>query len=125
MAGLGRAFVREGVRWGYDGRLLVALAYAETEAGKYPPSQAKHNPFGWGADGGRVPGGVTFPSWEAAIKTVARGVRRGYIDRGQDTIATMADQWLGREDDLAQWIYNVRWVYRHLGGTHPIVKEGG
>jgi hypothetical protein len=123
MAGMGRYFMDQGRKQDFDGRLLVALAYAETEAGKYVPSQAKKNAYGWGAAGGKNPGGFKFASWEQNVKAVARGLREIYFDKGLDTIPEIASKWLGRNDPEALWTKNVTWVYEHLGGGYPIEQK--
>src|SRR3989304_5864444 len=73
------SIVRAGQRYGVDPRLLVAIAGAETSFATNPKAgqdiTTGHNAWGWGPH-------IAFPSWEASIDTVARGLRKGYLDQG-------------------------------------------
>jgi hypothetical protein len=115
LAGRGATFVREGRKNGVDPLLLVAIAGAETEFGTYGPSQKIRNPFGWGPH-------IQFPSWDAAIATVAKGLRKGYLDEGLKTISQIGAKWApagaanGPTNLNSNWAKNVGRFYTDLGG---------
>jgi hypothetical protein len=116
LVGLGRVFVREGRAAGVDPRLLVAIALQESRLGTAGSGRAARNAFGWGP-------AISFASWPAGIRAVAKGLRRGYLARGRDTIAAIAPVWApsGAPNDRAG--INVGWAaaiaarYAELGGN--------
>lgn len=114
LAGKGAVFVREARKNGLDPRLLVAIAGAESAFGKNIKS-GTYNPFGWGPH-------IPFKSWDQAISTVARGLRRGYLDEGLKTISQIGQKWapIGAGNDPtnlnSNWARNVGRFYAQLGG---------
>ncbi len=86
LVGLGAVFVREGERNGIDSRALVAIAMHESVLGTAGSGVDIHNAFGWGP-------AIRFPSWQANIATVARGLAQGYVARGRDTLAAIQPVW--------------------------------
>jgi hypothetical protein len=115
LVGLGAVFVREGERNGIDPRALVAIAMHESVLGTAGSGAAIHNAFGWGP-------AIPFPSWEANIATVARGLAKGYVARGRDTLAAIQPVWapLGAANDPtglnSAWTAAVGRYYADLGG---------
>lgn len=67
----------------FDWRLLPAIAGKESSFGQRMPWDKQngnsHNAWGWGVYGDKAP---TFPSWEEAIQTVAKGLRQEYYNKG-------------------------------------------
>ena len=61
-----------------DYRLIPAIAMKESGGGN-AVKEVSHNAWGW--ENGRT----IFPSWEAAIDTVARTLKTKYVDRGLTT----------------------------------------
>jgi hypothetical protein len=116
LVGLGRVFVREGRSAGVDPRLLVAIALQESRLGTAGSGPAARNAFGWGP-------AIRFASWPAGIRTVAHGLRRGYLARGRDTIAAIATAWAppGAPNDRAGinggWADAIAARYSELGGN--------
>ncbi len=115
MVGLGEAFVAEGLANGIDPRALVAIAMHESVLGTAGSGAGIHNAFGWGP-------AIAFPSWRANIATVARGLRRGYLARGRDTLAAIQPLWapVGAVNDPtglnSAWVDGVGRYYADLGG---------
>ena len=115
MIGMGDVFVREGEANGIDPRALAAIARAESSLGSDPGARARHNAFGWGPH-------QTFASWEDNIATVARGLRRGYLDDGLTTLAQIQGRYapLGVSNDPtnlnSNWLRNTTALYAELGG---------
>ena len=68
-------------QYNLDYRLLVAIAQQESNLGKKIPANS-YNAWGWGI---HSKGTLKFPSWEKAIRTVARGLRENYLDKGLTT----------------------------------------
>lgn len=68
-------------RSGFDYRLLPAIAMQEsTLCRAIPPGS--HNCWGWGIYGDNV---ISFSSYDEAIKTVAAGIKKEYLDKGLTT----------------------------------------
>lgn len=64
--------------------LLPAIAGKESGFGKVIPF-GSYNAWGWGIYSGQS-AGLSFSSWEEAIKAVASGLREDYFDKGVDTV---------------------------------------
>ena len=115
LVGLGGVFVREGQRYEIDPRALVAIAMHESVLGTAGSGAGIHNAFGWGP-------AIAFASWQANIATVARGLARGYVARGRDTLASIQPIWapLGAANDPtglnSAWTEAVGRYYEDMGG---------
>lgn len=68
-------------KYGFDFRLLVAIAQQESNLCKKVPASS-HNCWGWGV---HSKGTLRFESYPEAIETVAGGLKEDYIDRGYTT----------------------------------------
>lgn len=66
---------------GLDFRLIPAISMQESTACKFIP-HGSHNCWGWGIYGNKV---TRFESYPEGIETVARGLKKGYIDKGLTT----------------------------------------
>lgn len=115
LVGMGDVFVREGRANGIDPRALVAIARAESSLGSDAGARARNNAFGWGPT-------QTFGSWQENIATVARGLRKGYLDQGLDSLAEIQRKYapVGTANDPANlnsnWLRNTTLLYGELGG---------
>jgi len=65
-------------KYGFDYRLLPAIAMQESNLCRYIPKDS-YNCWGWGIYGDQV---VRFSSFKEAIETVAYGIKKEYIDKG-------------------------------------------
>jgi hypothetical protein len=65
-------------KYGLDYRLLPAIAMQESTLCRNIPVNS-HNCWGWGIYGDKV---TRFGSYEEAIETVAKGLKKNYIDHG-------------------------------------------
>lgn len=81
MTGLGRDLVSAADRHQIPYTYLPAIAQCEGLLGKAIPA-GSYNSWGWGIYGDKI---TRFSSWQEAIETVARGLRRDYFDFGLDT----------------------------------------
>lgn len=74
-------------KYNIDWRLVSAIGYCEGNGGKKIP-EGSFNTWGWGAsehDLATKSGKYNMGSWENAIETVSKGLKKGYIDEGLDT----------------------------------------
>jgi hypothetical protein len=72
-------------KYGFDYRLLPAIAMQESNLCKYIPEKS-YNCWGWGIYGDTSLG---FSSYEEAIDTVAEGIKTNYIDHGLVTASSI------------------------------------
>jgi hypothetical protein len=68
-------------KYGFDYRLLPAIAMQESTLCKYIPDNS-FNCWGYGIYGNQI---LKFSSYNEAIETVARGIKDNYIDKGLKT----------------------------------------
>lgn len=66
---------------GIDYRLIPAIAMQESTACKFIPKDS-YNCWGWGIYGNKI---TRFTSYQHAIETVSKGLKKGYIDKGLKT----------------------------------------
>lgn len=117
LAGHGYDFAQAGKQYGIDPLLLVAITGAETNFGKYGPSQAIHNPFGLGPN-------ISYGSYTDAIYAAARSIA-GYKVRGSGIvgakdITAIQPHWapIGAKNDPTglnkNWAGNVLGYYNEI-----------
>ncbi len=68
-------------KYGFDYRLLPAIAMQESNLCKYIPENS-YNCWGWGIYGDQV---LRFDSYKDALNTVAEGIKKSYLDQGLTT----------------------------------------
>ena len=87
---------------GLDYRLLVAIAQQESNLCKKAP-KGSYNCWGWGIYGHKV---TRFHSYREAILTVAKGLKKNYLDKG----LTSPEQIMARYTPPSQgsWAFGVR-----------------
>lgn len=71
-------FVQVADKYKLDYRLMPSISMQESNGGKRVIANS-HNPFGYGIYGSKV---TKFSSWEEAIETVAKALRRDYLNEG-------------------------------------------
>lgn len=76
-------------KYHFDYRLLPAIAMQESNLCKYIPKDS-HNCWGWGIYGDKV---IKFNSYEEAIKTVAKGIKEHYLDKGLITASKIMEKY--------------------------------
>jgi hypothetical protein len=74
-------FVKWADEYQFDYRLLPAIAMQESNLCKYI-YEGSHNCWGWGIYGNKV---TRFSSYDEAIETISRGIKKYYIDEGLTT----------------------------------------
>jgi len=79
MAEASESFVKACIKYQIDCFLLPSIAGLESTFGKFiwPNS---YNPFGWAR------GYMMFENWSDGINTVAKGLKKGYINKGALTV---------------------------------------
>lgn len=72
-------FIQTCQKYNLDCYLLPSIAGLESGFGRliFPNS---YNPFGWGG------GYIVFSSWEKAIDTVGKNLRKNYLDKGAENL---------------------------------------
>ncbi len=82
LAGESESFVKTCIKYQIDCYLLPSIAGLESTFGKfiYPNS---YNPFGWDR------GYMMFSDWSEGIDTVAKGLKKGYLNKGATTVDTI------------------------------------
>lgn len=73
----------------FDYRLLPAIAMQESNLCRIIPDDS-HNCWGWGIYGNTV---TRFESYEEAIDTVAKGIKKHYIDKGLVTASSIMEKY--------------------------------
>lgn len=81
--------VEESDKNGFDYRLLPAIAMQESTLCRAIPENS-HNCWGWGIYGDNV---LRFSSYEEAIKTVASGIKKEYLDKGLTTASKIMEKY--------------------------------
>lgn len=110
MRGHGADFVQAADRNGLDWRLLPAIAFQESNLGKKIP-RGSYNPFGWGIYTGQN-SGVRFQDWSDSIHTVARGLRKNYLEKGLTTPEKIVVKYSDAGNH--EWVFAVRTAMNEL-----------
>ncbi len=93
---------------GFDYRLLPAIAMQESNVCKYIPDDS-HNCWGWGIYGSTV---TKFNSYDDAIKTIAAGIKKDYIDKGLVTASAIMEKYT--PSSTGSWAHGVNTFLRAL-----------
>lgn len=72
-------------QYGFDYRLLPAIAMQESNLCKYIPDES-YNCWGWGIYGNSV---LRFASYDEAVEAVGKGIKEEYIDHGLVTASAI------------------------------------
>jgi len=79
-------FVKVADEYGIDYRLIPSISCMESTCGKFL-IEGSYNPFGWGIYGDNV---IYFKDYDEAIKTVGKGLNKGYFAKGFNTVEKIA-----------------------------------
>ena len=94
-------FVKRADENQFDYRLLAAIAMQESNLCKYIYENS-HNCWGWGIYGNKV---TRFESYDEAIDTISRGIKKYYIDKGLTTPEDIMRKYTPPSD--GSWAYGV------------------
>lgn len=100
--------VEEADKYGYDYRLLVAIALQESTGCKVIPHES-HNCWGWGVYGGKV---RRFASYDEAIRTVSAGIKKSYLDKGLITTEQIMSKYT--PGSSGSWAWAVRFFFERI-----------
>lgn len=92
----------------FDYRLLPAIAMQESNLCRVIPYES-HNCWGWGIYGTTV---TRFDSYEEAIRTVAKGIKKNYIDQGLITASMIMKKYTPSSN--GSWAYGVNTFLKAL-----------
>ena len=101
--------VEESDKNGFDYRLLPAIAMQESTLCRAIPF-GSHNCWGWGIYGDKV---IRFTSYDEAIKTVAAGIKKEYLDKGLTTASKIMAKYTPSSPN-GSWAYAVNKFLRDL-----------
>lgn len=87
--------VKTADKYQMDYRLLPAIAMQESGLCRVIPHDS-HNCWGWGIYGTTV---TRFDSYEEAIDTVSRGIRKNYLDKGLTTATQIMQKYTPSSPD--------------------------
>jgi hypothetical protein len=76
-------------KYQFDYRLLPAIAMQESNLCRVIPDDS-HNCWGWGIYGTTV---TKFDSYDEAIETVGKGIKKEYIDKGMVTASAIMSKY--------------------------------
>lgn len=92
----------------FDYRLLPAIAMQESNLCRLIPENS-YNCWGWGIYGTTV---TRFKSYDEAIETVGRGIKRNYIDQGLVTASAIMKKYTPQSK--GSWQYGVNTFMKAL-----------
>ncbi len=95
-------------KYQFDYRLLPAIAMQESNLCRVIPDDS-HNCWGWGIYGTTV---TKFDSYDEAIETVAKGIRKHYIDKGLVTASAIMKKYT--PPSQGSWAYGVNTFLKAL-----------
>lgn len=104
-----RLIVEQAEEQGIDYRLLPAIAMNESTLCKNIHEQS-YNCWGWGIYADRV---TRFQSYEDAIRTITRGMRVNYYDKGMSSPSAIMKVYTPSSPD-GVWAKKIEWAYREI-----------
>lgn len=112
----GRVFVEISDRYGFDFRLLPAIAMQESNLCKKIPPES-YNCLGFGI---HSRGTLTFDSYEANFERAGRELKQNYIDQGRETPEAIMRKYTPSSDgswaeSVNQWMAEMRFDDRQKG----------
>ena len=95
-------------KYQFDYRLLPAIAMQESNLCRVIPDDS-YNCWGWGIYGTTV---TKFDSYDDAIETVAKGIKKNYIDQGLVTASAIMKKYT--PPSQGSWAYGVNTFLKAL-----------
>ncbi|HLL60247.1 MAG TPA: hypothetical protein VK338_00890, partial [Candidatus Nitrosocosmicus sp.] len=95
-------------KYGFDYRLLAAIAMQESTLCKYTPPNS-NNCWGYGVYGDHV---INFDSYRDGMETVGRGIKKNYIDQGLITPEAIMKKYTPSSN--GSWANGVNWTLRQI-----------
>lgn len=95
-------------QYNLDYRLLVAIAGQESTFCRFIPHNS-YNCWGWGIYGDNV---IRFSDYEEGIKTVAKGIKENYVDKG--LITTEEIMKIYTPSSKGSWSSAIRYFFHHI-----------
>jgi len=95
-------------KYKFDYRLLPAIAMQESNLCRVIPYES-YNCWGWGIYGDTV---TRFDSYDDALETVAKGIKKHYIDKGLVTASAIMKKYTPSSN--GSWAYGVNTFLRLL-----------
>lgn len=113
----GQFFVSLADKYGFDFRLLPAIAMQESQLCKNTHSQAPNNCLGFGI---HSQGTLDFNSYEAGFERAAKELKANYIEEGRVLITELGQKYNGGDhqawaDAVNQFMTEMRYNDRQLG----------
>ncbi len=104
-----RLIVEQAEQYGIDYRLVPAIAMNESTLCKNIHEDS-YNCWGWGIYADKV---TRFESYEDAIRTITRGIRKYYYDKGMSSPSAIMKVYTPSSPD-GVWAQKIEWVYRQI-----------
>lgn len=104
-----RLIVEQAEQQGIDYRLIPAIAMNESTLCKNI-HETSYNCWGWGIYGDMV---TRFDSYEDAIRTITRGIRTQYYDKGMSSPSAIMKAYTPNSPN-GVWATKIEWVYRQI-----------
>lgn len=101
-------FVAMADKYQLDYRLLPAIAMQESNLCKHIYA-GSYNCWGWGIYGNKV---TRFSSYEEAIETISRGLKKNYIDKGFTTPEEIMRKYTPPSD--GSWAFGVNFFLKAI-----------
>ena len=104
-------FIADADTYGFDYRLLIAIAMQESIGGKRIVT-GTNNPFGWGINSKQT---IGFASYREAIDTVSKALAKNYIQKGRTTPEQIGPIW--NPTNTNDWVGKVNYFMNQISAT--------
>ena len=104
-----RLIVEQAHMYGVDYRLIPAIAMNESTLCKNIHENS-YNCWGWGIYGDKI---TRFESYADAIRTITKGIREQYYDRGMSSPSSIMRAYTPNSPN-GIWATKIEWVYRQI-----------
>lgn len=104
-----RIIVEQAEQYGIDYRLVPAIAMNESTLCKNIHENS-YNCWGWGIYGDNV---TRFESYEDAIRTITKGIRKHYYDKGMSSPSAIMKVYTPGSPN-GVWAEKIEWAFRQI-----------